>query len=152
MDQPVHLTPCHMTTVTGRIVNHALYEFSKGIRSLFMITMDKADLKPALSRLSREAIAFHVHEVGTAKVNLFFGKTSLIDCVRAIVRGPLYELTPHEDFMLGTLLGYDREQQCRRFLERAGMSRRLEPADGRTGDDPDFEGDRTVWRTTTTLC
>ena len=39
---------------------------------------------------------------------------------RAIVTRPLNALTAEEDFMLGTLLGYDREQQCRRFLTRSG--------------------------------
>lgn len=29
-------------------------------------------------------------------------------------------LPPGEDFILGTLLGYDREQQCLRYLDGAG--------------------------------
>ncbi|ACO79374.1 hypothetical protein AvCA_32120 [Azotobacter vinelandii CA] len=40
--------------------------------------------------------------------------------MRTIVTKPLHELTPEQDFILGTLLGYDREQQCLRFLTRAG--------------------------------
>jgi hypothetical protein len=39
---------------------------------------------------------------------------------RSFVTRPLNALTVEEDFMLGTLLGYDREQQCRRFLTRSG--------------------------------
>ena len=39
---------------------------------------------------------------------------------RALVIRPLNALTAEEDFMLGTMLGYDREQQCRRYLTRSG--------------------------------
>jgi hypothetical protein len=131
MDQPDHLTPCHMTTVTGRIVNHAIYEYDKGVRALFMVTMDRADLPAALARLAHARLATHVHAVGNAKVNLFFGRTAHVDCVRSFVDRPLSELTPHEDFMLGTLLGYDRERQCERFLERLGRTSRAEASAAR---------------------
>lgn len=128
MDQPDHLTPCHMTTVTGRIVNHAIYEYDKGVRALFMITMDRADLPAALARLARADLATHVHAVGNAKVNLFFGRSAHVDCVRSFVDRPLNELSPHEDFMLGTLLGYDRERQCERFLDRIARGAAADPA------------------------
>jgi hypothetical protein len=128
MDQPDHLTPCHMTTVTGRIVNHAIYEYDKGVRALFMVTMDRSDLPAALARLALARVASHVHAVGNAKVNLFFGRAAHVDCVRSFVDRPLNQLTPHEDFMLGTLLGYDRERQCERFLERLGRAPRVEPS------------------------
>ena len=57
----------------------------------------------------------------------------LVETVRRFVDKPLCELTPEEDFMLGALLGYDREQQCRRYLERTATTeqRRSAPrADG----------------------
>jgi hypothetical protein len=49
-------------------------------------------------------------------VNLFFGRTACVETVRTIATKPLSHLTPQEDFILGTLLGYDREQQCNRYL------------------------------------
>jgi hypothetical protein len=35
---------------------------------------------------------------------------------------PLCQLSAEQDFMLGTLLGYDREQQCRRYLGKLDIS------------------------------
>ena len=35
---------------------------------------------------------------------------------RRIAIRPVCQLSAEEDFILGTLLGYDREQQCRRYL------------------------------------
>jgi hypothetical protein len=41
--------------------------------------------------------------------------------VRRFVDKPLSHLTPPEDFMLGMLLGYAADQQCRRLLGRLGQ-------------------------------
>lgn len=144
-----------MATATGRLVNHALYEYGKGVRALFMITMDRRDLAPALLRLSREAVDHHIHEADAqhrqGKVNLFFGRPALVGCVRALVRGPLGDLSAHEDFMLGTLLGYDREQQCRRFLERVGVAGRQSVLTA-PEEEIGFADALALWRETAALC
>ncbi len=113
MDQPDSLM-----SVSGRIVNHSLYELDKGVRQLFMLTVSWTDLSGVVARLAAERVDHYVHRLNDSRVNLFFGRAALVETVRRFVDKPLYELTAEEDFMLGALLGYDREQQCRRYLER----------------------------------
>jgi hypothetical protein len=103
-----------------RIFNHNLYEYRRGVRCLFMMTMSAHDSHQIVGRLCRECIAHYVHDVSGHKVNLFFGNPAFVETTRTVVNKPLTALSPEEDFMLGTLLGYDREQQCRRFLARRG--------------------------------
>lgn len=124
MDQPDPLI-----SVSGRLVNHSLYELDKGVRQLFMLTVSWSDLPGVVARLAADRIDHYVHRLNDSRVNLFFGKAALVETVRHIVDKPLCELTAEQDFMLGTLLGYDREQQCRRYLERAAtdVERRRHP-------------------------
>lgn len=119
MDQPDSLI-----SVSGRIVNHSLYELDKGVRQLFMLTVSWADLPGVVARLAAERVDHYVHRLNDNRVNLFFGRAALVETVRRFVDKPLCELTAEEDFMLGALLGYDREQQCRRYLERTAISER----------------------------
>lgn len=117
MDQPDSLI-----SVSGRIVNHSLYELDKGVRQLFMLTVSWADLPGVVARLAAEGVDHYVHRLNDSRVNLFFGRAALVETVRRFVDKPLCELTAEEDFMLGALLGYDREQQCRRYLERTAVA------------------------------
>ena len=73
-----------------------------------------------LCKLQRRGIHHFVQELSPVKVNLFFGRSAFVAVARSLVTRPLNALTAEEDFMLGTLLGYDCEQQCRRFLTRSG--------------------------------
>ncbi|MFG1300844.1 DUF2023 family protein [Xanthobacter sp. V3C-3] len=107
-----------------RLFLHHLYEFGRGVRALFLMTLEARELPPMLARLERQGIAHFVQQVSAAKVNLFFGRAPCVAVARAVVTRPLNTLTAEEDFMLGTLLGYDREQQCLRYLDRSGRGRR----------------------------
>jgi hypothetical protein len=107
-------------SVVGRIVNHSIYEYGKGIRPLFMLTMPIDELPTVLARLRTTPMASYVHRVDESRINLFFGAPSHVQVVRTFVDKPLSRLTPQEDFMLGMLLGYDPDQQCRRLLGRIG--------------------------------
>lgn len=103
--------------VMGDLV-HRLYEHRKGVRRLFMMTMTPQEAVAVTQRLRSDAIDHHVHEVGPRKVNVFFGRQPCVELVRQMVVKPLCRLTPEEDFILGTLLGYDGDQQCERFLAK----------------------------------
>lgn len=107
---------------------HRLYEYRKGVRQLFMMTMSAQEAAEVVARLRNEAIDHHAHRVSPRTVNVFFGREACVELVRHMVTKPLCRLTPEEDFILGTLLGYDREQQCLRFLSmtkggRSGLAR-----------------------------
>lgn len=106
-----------------------IYEFRKGVRRLFMLTMNSPEARIFCDRLAREGIDVHVQPVNAVKRNVFFGQAAAVEVVRQLVIRPLYQLNPEEDFILGTLLGYDTDQQCRRYLaRREGLT------DGLVGD------------------
>ena len=52
------------------------------------------------------------------KVNLYFGNRRCLDAVATFIHKPLNRLSPEEDFMLGTMLGYDIAGQCERYCKR----------------------------------
>lgn len=102
-----------------KVLTHHIYEFEKGLRSLVLHTLP-ADLRDeAVARLERRGIRHHLEPVGQDKVNIFFGDPICVDVVTRICRQPLKDLTPEEDFILGTMLGYSRLLQCQRYLKRA---------------------------------
>lgn len=105
---------------TQRLFHHHLYELGRGVRPLFLMTLASRELPLLLARLERAGIDHFVQQVSPAKANLFFGRDAFVAVARALVIRPLNALTAEEDFMLGTMLGYDREQQCRRYLTRSG--------------------------------
>lgn len=95
-----------------------LYELGRGVRQLFLLTMTPHEAEAVLARLNREGIASYLQPVSDLKVNLYFGNPQFVAVARRIAVRPLCQLSAEEDFMLGTLLGYDREQQCRRYIGR----------------------------------
>jgi len=101
-----------------QLLNAYVYEYRKGVRQLMLYTGWRDDLPLARAKLENFGIDYFVQEVGPTKVNLYFGRRAHVDTVRHIVTKPLTQLSPEEDFILGTLLGYDGEQQCLRFLGR----------------------------------
>lgn len=107
-----------MKPETLRLLKYCLYEHEKGVRQLHMMTLTAAEATVLVEQLDRACIAHYRQETSPEKANLFFGKTVMVETARRIVTKPLNLLSPEEDFMLGTLLGYDREQQCLRYLAR----------------------------------
>jgi hypothetical protein len=103
-----------------RLFHHHVYEYSRGVRALILMTINRQELAVALGKLETMGIQHFIQEVSPFKVNLFFGRPAFVAVARTFVTRPLNALTVEEDFMLGTLLGYDQEQQCRRFLTRSG--------------------------------
>jgi len=101
-----------------RLLLNQIYEFRKGVRSLFMLTATGCEIAQIRLRLDREGIDHFPHFVSPTKANIFFGRGPWVETARRIVTGPLNQLSPEEDFILGTLLGYDGEGQCRRYLTR----------------------------------
>ncbi len=97
---------------------HHIYEFKKGVRNLVLCTMCRTCAELVTERLRGQGIDYLLQDVDGRKVNLYFGKRACLDAVGAFIHKPLNRLTPEEDFMLGTMLGYDIVQQCERFCTR----------------------------------
>lgn len=105
-----------MSSMKLQVFYHHLYEFKKGLRNL-VLTTESIDSKKAIEdRLFRDGIACVIHEIGSNKINVFFGNKSCIDVVSTF-NPRLNKLTPEQDFMLGIMLGYDRLKQCDRYLK-----------------------------------
>lgn len=98
-----------------RIFLNHIYEFKKGVRNMVLYTMSKEHEEFAIRRLKNQKISYMIQEVGTNKINLFFGKAECMEAMRHIIIRPLNQLTAEEDFILGAMLGYDLCQQCKRI-------------------------------------
>ena len=105
-----------------RIFLNHIYEFKKGVRNMVLYTMSKEHEEFAIRRLKNQKISYMIQEVGTNKINLFFGKAECMEAMRHIIIRPLNQLTAEEDFILGAMLGYDLCQQCKRYCsKKAGI-------------------------------
>ena len=106
----------HVRTPMISLLPQYLYELGKGVRQLFMLTMTPREAQAVQARLDRDGIAFYRQRVNEEKVNLYFGNAQFVAVAQRLAIRPVCQLSAEEDFILGTLLGYDREQQCRRYL------------------------------------
>ena len=104
------------------VLSNHIYEYQKGVRNLVLYTLRRDYAQQAVSKLKRLGIDYVVQEVGSRNVNIFFGRPQCIRAIRNIVTRPLNCLTPEEDFILGTLLGYDVCMQCERYCSRLQQS------------------------------
>ncbi|MDF7807266.1 DUF2023 family protein [Pontiellaceae bacterium B12219] len=102
-----------------QVFGHHVYEYRKGLRNLVLHTIAGEELDAAINRLKIAEIDYEIYPVkASGRMNIFFGAKESVNCIRAIGKDDLNAYTPEEDFMLGTMLGYDRRQQCERYLEQ----------------------------------
>ena len=101
-----------------RIFLNHIYEFKKGVRNMVLYTMSKEHEEFAIRRLKNQKISYMIQEVGTNKINLFFGKAECMEAMRHIIIRPLNQLTAEEDFILGAMLGYDLCQKFKRYCSK----------------------------------
>ena len=105
------------------LMNH-IYEYQKGVRRMVLFTLNRKYEEFAIRRLESQNISYIVQPVGSDRRNLYFGREECLNAIRMIVTRPLNLLTPEEDFMLGTMLGYDICAQCERYCERKNRCNR----------------------------
>lgn len=106
-----------------KVFVHHIYELKKGLRRLVLHTFPLEQEAYIRKRLDKEGIPYLVHHVNRKKGNVFFGYQVCIDVLRQFETLKLNEISDQEDFILGTLLGYDTRLQCLRYLERAEENR-----------------------------
>ncbi len=100
-----------------QVLNHHLYEYKKGLRRLILHTVLKNEVPGIIERFERSGIAYEVVPLGSQRANIFFGDNVCIEIIKTIGKSRLTDYTPEEDFILGTMLGYCRRQQCERYLK-----------------------------------
>ncbi len=104
-----------------QVLMHHIYEYKKGLRSLVLHTMSIKEQLMAEYLLRRKGIDFAVQKVNERKINVFFGNEQCVRIVRSFDKQSLSEFTDEQDFILGVMLGYDRNQQCDRYIKRKGI-------------------------------
>lgn len=100
-----------------RVFSHHIYEYKKGLRNLILTTEKESNRQVIINRLERENISYLIQNVDEKKINVFFGNQDSINVIRSFNQPKLNKYTPEQDFILGTLLGYDKIQQCQRYLK-----------------------------------
>jgi hypothetical protein len=96
-----------------------LYEYKKGLRNLVLHTTGVVHEAKIVEKLEANGIAYQIHALGNETINVFFGNELCIEVLKVMGARDLSALTNEEDFMLGIMLGYDRLQQCARYLKRS---------------------------------
>ena len=98
-----------------RVLSEHIYQYKKGVRNMVLYTFPERYQQQAIGKLERQGIDYLIQPVGNRRINLFFGRKECMDALRTFAGRPLNKLTPEEDFILGTLLGYDL---CERYCKR----------------------------------
>lgn len=106
------------------VFNTYLYEVLKGTKPVALLTCAVLFEEKIVKKLEKAGLDYVIQHLSNDKINVFFGKKPCIELIRAALLKPLNELNPYEDFILGTILGYNIEAQCRRFLDLLGNSPR----------------------------
>lgn len=112
------------------VFTHHIYEYEKGLRNLILHTASIEDKEYIEMKLEKRKIPYLIQQISVDRMNVFFGHKCCIDVVKTINKVRLNEYTDEEDFILGTMLGYDRLLQCQRYLKR---KREHEPVDDLIG-------------------
>ncbi len=101
-----------------KVFYHHIYEYKKGLRSLVLHTLPADCREGAETKLSQNSIPYLIRSVNDRKINIFFGEQECVEIIASFGDKPLNDFSDEEDFILGTMLGYSRLQQCRRYLQR----------------------------------
>ena len=105
-----------------QVLQHHVYEYKKGIRNMVLHTMRKAEKEKVIHFLKMKEVHFRIFEVNETKINIFFGNPDCVEIVKTFETESLNELTPEQDFILGIMLGYSREQQYKRYLKQINQA------------------------------
>lgn len=97
---------------------HHVYEYWKGLRNLILHTAPLSDLPVIVHKLDHHKIPYLIHHISDDRINVFFGHPDCISVVKKFDTIDLSRLTDEQDFILGIMLGYDRMQQCSRYLKK----------------------------------
>lgn len=101
-----------------RIFLNHIYEFKKGVRNMVLYTMSREHESFAIRRLKNQKISYMIQEVGTNKINLFFGKSRMYGSHATYHHSPFESTVCRRGLILGAMLGYDLCQQCKRYCNK----------------------------------
>lgn len=100
------------------LFKNLIYEYKKGMRDLSLYTCETKNIKDYINILQQLKITYITLDLGNTKTNVFFGAPSCIEILKRFSSKNLDELSPQEDFILGIMLGYSRNEQYNRILSK----------------------------------
>lgn len=98
------------------LFKHLIYEYKKGVKDLALYTCESSDKQILTEILQKMKIQYHIDNLGEGKINIYFGSNPCLKIIRGFSSKNLDRLTPYEDFILGIMLGYSRNEQYNRLL------------------------------------
>lgn len=101
-----------------QVFRHLVYEYQKGLRDLSLFTCQVELLGKIKKSLDTQKIDCLIYPLEGDKINIFFGCPLCIEIVKGFSSSDLSCITNEEDFILGMMLGYGKNQQYQRFLGR----------------------------------
>ena len=116
------------------VFTHHIQEYNKGLRALVLYTTKASNRDAIEKRLKREMIDYYIQKINGTKINVFFGNSICVAVIKQMNSTSLSNLTDEEDFILGTMLGYDRVKQCEWYLRRKRNGRNDNNNAGKTSN------------------
>lgn len=100
------------------LFKHLIYEYKKGSRDLALYTCETCYKDTMTEVLQKMKIQYHITNIDNGKINIYFGSNPCLKIIRGFSSKNLDKLTPYEDFILGIMLGYSRNEQYNRLLNK----------------------------------
>lgn len=98
------------------LFNNLIYEYKKGMRDMAMYTCKRKDFGLYAEQLQKNNVDYIIRDIGEDKINIFFGKIECLVILKQFSSEKLNEISKYEDFILGIMLGYSRNEQYKRLL------------------------------------
>lgn len=104
------------------LFKNLIYEYKKGVRDMALYTCRTSDFEKYRKVLNLTKTPYHSEHIGQKKCNIYFGNLKCLNILKNFSSTDLNKITPEEDFILGIMLGYSREEQYSRLLKRKNFS------------------------------
>lgn len=102
------------------VLNTYIYEIKKGTKPLALITVSQERVDRLLDKITKNGLKYALQKIEN-KCNIFFGESDCVDVAKTFLDKNLSQLSAEKDFILGILLGYNRVQLCRRYLNKLNL-------------------------------
>lgn len=100
------------------LFRNLIYEYKKGMRDLALYTCSDEEIEKYINILNLTQTPFKIQKLPQNKCNIFFGNKKCLDILNKFSSTNLNEIMPYEDFILGIMLGYSRNEQYTRLLSK----------------------------------
>lgn len=100
------------------LFSNLIYEYKKGMRDLSLYSCNGNDLLKLQEHLKQTKTEYITHKIDQDKYNIFFGNPLCLQILKSFSTLELDKLNPSEDFILGIMLGYSRNEQYQRILSK----------------------------------